>query len=128
MTDTAPDGQYDALLDAIEDGEGYYVECANGHGWLPPRRVCPECGSRELAETPLPGAGEVLTHTTVAVATPQFSEDAPYVTAIAAFGPVNVTGLLRGIEPGDVEVGMSVGVEVGERETTGDRAIVLRAR
>ncbi|PSP84193.1 nucleic acid-binding protein [Halobacteriales archaeon QH_8_68_33] len=128
MTDTARDGAYDDLLDAIEAGEGYYLECANGHGWLPPRRVCPECGSRELVETPLPEAGEVRTYTTVAVATPQFSEDAPYVTAVAAFGPVSVTGLLRGIDPDDVEVGMPVGVEVGERETTGDRLLVFRPR
>jgi uncharacterized OB-fold protein len=77
MSDKARDGQYDDLLDAIADGEGYYVECANGHGWLPPRRVCPECGSRELAETPLPGSGEVATYTTVSVATPQFSADTP---------------------------------------------------
>ena len=128
MSDTARDGAYDDLLDAIEDGEGYYMACANGHGWLPPRRVCPDCGSRELAETPLPDAGEVVTYTTVAVATPQFSEDAPYVTAIVDFGAVQVTGLLRGVDPEDVDVGMSVGVEVGERETTGDRAIVFRPR
>jgi uncharacterized OB-fold protein len=126
MSDAARDGQYDDLLDAIEDGEGYYVECANGHGWLPPRRVCPDCGSRELTETPLPDGGEVVTYTTVAVATPQFSEDAPYVTAIVDFGAVQVTGLLREVDPDDVDVGLAVGVEVGERETTGDRAIVFR--
>jgi len=128
MSDPARDGAYDDLLDAIADGEGYYLECANGHGWLPPRRVCPDCGSRDLEETPLPGAGEVVTYTTVAVPTPQFSEDAPYVTAIVDFGAVQVTGLLRGIEPEEVEVGTSVGVEIGERETTGDRAIVFRPR
>ena len=85
MTDDARDGAYDDFLDAIEAGEGCYLECANGHGWLPLRRVCPECGSRELAETPLPEAGEVRTYTTVAVATPQFSEDAPYVTATVVY-------------------------------------------
>jgi len=128
MSDAARDGAYDDLLDAIAEDEGYYLECANGHGWLPPRRVCPDCGSRDLEATPLPDAGEVVTYTTVAVATPQFSEDAPYVTAIVDFGAVQVTGLLRGVDPEDVEVGMSVGVEIGERETTGDRAIVFRPR
>jgi uncharacterized OB-fold protein len=39
-----------------------------------------------------------------------------------------VTGLLRGVDPDDVEVGMSVGIGIGERETTGDRAIVFRPR
>ena len=128
MTDDARDGAYDDFLDAIEAGEGCYLECENGHGWLPPRRVCPECGSRELAETPLPEAGEVRTYTTVAVATPQFSEDTPYVTAIAAFGPVRVTGIVRGTDPEDVEMGMPVGIAVGERETTGDRLLVFRPR
>jgi uncharacterized OB-fold protein len=128
MSENARDGAYDDLLDAIDEGEGYYLECANGHGWLPPRRVCPDCGSRDLAETPLPDSGEIVTYTAVAVPTPQFSEDAPYVTAIVDFGAVQVTGLLRGVDPDDVEVGMSVGVEVGERETTGDRAIVFRPR
>ena len=71
---------------------------------------------------------EVATYTTVSVATPQFSEDAPYVTAIAAFGPVRVTGIVCGTDPEDVEMGMPVGIDIGERETTGDRAIVFRPR
>lgn len=128
MNDTARDGAYDDLLDAVAAGEGYYLECENGHGWLPPRRICPECRGRELVEAPLPAAGEVETYTTVSVPTPAFSEDAPYTTAIADFGPVSVTGLLRGVDPDDIEVGMSVGVDVGERETTGDRAVVFRPR
>ncbi|MFB6140281.1 MAG: Zn-ribbon domain-containing OB-fold protein [Halosimplex sp.] len=128
MSDNARDGAYDDLLDAIEAGEGYYLECENGHGWLPPRRVCPECRSRDLTETPLPDSGEVATFTTVAVATPQFSADTPYVTAIVDYGPVRVTGLLRDVDPEDVAVGMPVGIGIGERETTGDRAIVFRPR
>ena len=128
MSDKARDGEYDDLLDAIEDGEGYYLTCVNGHGWLPPRRVCPDCGSRELTETPFPDSGEVATYTTVSVATPQFSAYTPYTTAIVDYGPVRVTGLLRGVDPEGVEVGMPVGIEVGERETTGDRAIVFRPR
>ncbi|MDS0277110.1 OB-fold domain-containing protein [Halomicroarcula sp. S1AR25-4] len=128
MTEPAPDGQYDEWLDAIEADDGYYVECANGHGWLPPRRVCPECGSRELRDEPLPDSGDIVTHTTITVATPQFEDDAPYVTAIADFGPVSVTGLVRGVDPEDVEMGAVVGIEVGERETTGDRAVVFRPR
>lgn len=126
MSDRARDGAYDDLLDAIAAGEGYYLACANDHGLLPPRRVCPYCGSRDLAETPLPDSGEVATYTTVSVPTPGFSEDAPYVTAIADFGPLRITGIVRGIDPEDVAVGLTVGVDVGERATTGDRAIVFR--
>lgn len=128
MSDKARDGAFDDWLDAVEEGEGYYVECGNGHGWLPPRRVCPDCGSRDLSEVPLPDAGEVATFTEVSVATPQFSADTPYVTAIVDYGPVRVTGLLRGVDPDEVAVGTPVGIDVGERETTGDRAVVFRPR
>jgi len=122
----ARDGAYDDLLDAIEAGEASYLECGNGHGWLPPRRICPECGSRDLADEPLPDVGELVSFTEVAVPAPAFSDDAPYTTALADFGPVQVTGLLRGAE--DPEVGNVVGIQVGERLTTSDRAIVFRPR
>lgn len=125
---SARDGGYDDWIDAIAGDTGYYLECVNGHGWLPPRRVCPDCGSRDLAEEPLPDAGEIATHTTVYVATPAFEEDAPYVTAVAHFGPVSVTGMVRGVDPEEVAMGDVVGIDVGERETTGDRAVVFRPR
>jgi uncharacterized OB-fold protein len=128
MTETPLNGEYDDWLDAIEDGDGYYVECEAGHGWLPPRSVCPDCGSRTLHDEPLPDSGEIATHTTITVATPQFEDDAPYVTAIADFGPVSITGLVRGVDPEDVSMGDVVGIEVGERETTGERAVVFRPR
>lgn len=128
MSETARDGEFDDLLDAIADGEGYSLECPEGHGSLPPRRVCPECGARDLTETPLPAVGEIRTHTTISVPTPQFSEDAPYVTAIADFDGVGLTGVVRGIDPDEVEIGLTVGVTVGERETTGDRLVVFEPR
>jgi uncharacterized OB-fold protein len=128
MTEPARNGEYDEWLDSVEDGEGYYIECANSHGWLPPRRVCPDCGSRELTPEPLPDSGTIATHTTISVATPQFEDDAPYVTAIADFGPVSITGLVRGVEPDAVAIGDVVGIEVGERVTTGDRAVVFKPR
>ncbi|MHB9285764.1 Zn-ribbon domain-containing OB-fold protein [Halobacteriales archaeon Cl-PHB] len=124
----ARDEAYDDLLDAIEDGESYYIECENGHGWLPPRRICPECGSRELAEEPLPDAGEIETFTTITVAAPEFSDDTPYVTALADFGPVRITGMVEDVDPDDVETGMVVGLDVDERETNDKRLLVFRPR
>lgn len=116
---------YDDLLDAIEEDSGYYLACPNGHGTVPPRRVCPDCGSRELTEQPLPETGEVLVATTISVSGPQFSEDTPYVTAIAEFGDVRLTGLARGADeeptPGD-----TVTIEVGETATENDRVLVFR--
>ena len=129
MSDVVDEG-YDDLLDAVEAGEPYYLECANGHGLLPPRRICPRCGSRELAERALPEAGEIVTSTVVRVATPQFADDVPYVTAIADFGPVSLTGQLRGVEPDPeaVEAVETVGVGIGESATTGQRLLVFEPR
>ncbi|KOX93089.1 nucleic acid-binding protein [Haloarcula rubripromontorii] len=128
MTESAQDGEYDAWLDSIESDDGYYLECSNGHGWLPPRRVCPRCHDQDLARVDLPESGEIASYTTITVPTPQFEDDAPYVTAIADFGPVSVTGLVRGVDPDDVAIGDVVGLDVGERVTTGERVVVFRPR
>lgn len=121
------DEGYDDLLDAIESGEGFYIECPDGHGSLPPRRVCPYCGATELEEVPLPETGDIETFTTVNVASPEFADDTPYVTAVADFGAVRVTGQVRGIDPDGLEVGTEVTPDVGESETTGERVLILRA-
>jgi len=121
------DEGFDDLLDALESGEGFYLECPEGHGSLPPRRVCPHCGATDLEETPLPETGEIETFTTVHVAAPEFADDVPYVTAVADFGGVRLTGQVRGIDSDDLEVGTGVTAEVGESETAGERVLVLRA-
>ncbi|WP_227355117.1 Zn-ribbon domain-containing OB-fold protein [Haladaptatus salinisoli] len=115
---------YDEWLDAVADGEGYYLECENGHGSLPPRRVCPRCGATDLEETPLPETGEVETYTVVHVAAPSFADDAPYTTAVADFGPVRLTG----VADDDVEVGTEVAATVGETETAGERLLLFERR
>lgn len=114
---------FDEWLDAIAAGEAYYLACSEGHGSLPPRRACPVCGDLELTETPLEAPGTVVTFTVVHVPTPQFEGQAPYVTAIAEFGPVRLTGIMRGIEPEAVETGLSVRPDV--REDGDERRVVF---
>lgn len=127
MTDaTETDAGYDEWLDAIESGEAYYLRCPNGHGWLPPRRVCPDCGATDLAEHSLPDTGEIETFTVLHVATPRFDEEVPYVTAIADFGDVRLTGVLRGIETADVTTGLSVEPVLEATETDGEPVLVFR--
>lgn len=122
---TVRDAGYDDWLDAVADGEAYFLACADGHGWLPPRRVCPACGGA-LDREPLAEPGTVETYTVVHVPTPQLADDAPYVTAIARFGPVRVTGFLRGVDLDEAAVGLEVTLDVGTTRTKGDRALVLR--
>lgn len=125
--DDVRDAGFDDFLDALAAADGYYVECANGHGTLPPRRVCPHCGSTDLSEESLPETGEVLTHTQVHVAAPSFVDDAPYVDAVVDFGPVRLTGQVLAA-PEDVAVGSAVEPAVGETETTGERLVVFELR
>ncbi|WP_458185493.1 Zn-ribbon domain-containing OB-fold protein [Haladaptatus sp. NG-WS-4] len=115
---------YDEWLAAIADGEAYYLECENGHGSLPPRRICPECGVSDLEETPLPETGEIETYTVVHVPAPSFADDAPYTTAVVDFGPVRLTG----VADDDVEVGTRVSATVGTTETTGERLLRFERR
>ena len=124
----ARDDGFDDFLDAVESGEGFYLECENGHGSLPPRRLCPYCGATELDEASLPDTGTIETFTVVHVAAPEFAEDTPYVTAVVDFGPVRVTGQLRDVEFDAVETGMNVEIDIGETETAGERILIFRPR
>jgi uncharacterized OB-fold protein len=90
--------------------------------------VCPTCGDADLERAPLAPAGDVETWTLTTVATPEFTDDAPYVTAVASFGPVRLTGVLRGIDADDVERGLTVEAGIEDRETTADPLVVFRPR
>lgn len=137
-TERVRNAGHDDWLDAVESDAGYYLECENGHGLLPPRRVCPHCGSRDITEEPLPESGTVVAQTTVHVPAPSFQGDSPYTTAIAEFGPVQITGQVRrsgaevvdesvegGAEDGaTVENGAEVEISVGETGQ-GERLVVF---
>lgn len=120
------DAGFDDWIDALEQGEPYVLECANGHGSLPPRRVCPDCGSTELTEHPLPEIGTIETVTITHIPTPSFEDDAPYATAIADFGPVRVTGQVVDIDLEAIERGLEVTLEIRRAETTGRRVVAFR--
>jgi uncharacterized OB-fold protein len=122
------DAGYDEWLDAVDDGEGYYLECPEGHGSLPPRAVCPDCGATELDQAPLPDSGTVETYTVCHVGGPSFADEEPYVTAIADFDAVRLTGVVRGADPEDVTVGATVEADVGTNRTTGEDLVALRLR
>ncbi|SEH12435.1 hypothetical protein SAMN04487967_0807 [Natronorubrum sediminis] len=117
------DAGFDEWLDAAEKEEAYYLSCPEGHGSLPPRRVCPDCGATDLEEVDLPDTGEVQTFTVTHVPTPAFEEDAPYATAVASFGSVRITGQIVGIDLEAIENGLEVEIEITVSETTGERVL-----
>lgn len=124
MSDDTRHAGYDDFLDAVEAGEPYYLASASGNGWLPPRYVDPQTGDRELGEQALPKIGELLTYTQTNISGPSFADDTPYVVAIAQFGPVRITGQIRGIDPPDLAIGQEVELTVG-RTATDDERIIL---
>lgn len=124
MSDARNEG-FDDFLDAVEAGEPYYLEGPEGDGWLPPRRIDPATGSRELTEKPLPDTGEVVTHTQTHVASPEFADDAPFIVAIAEFGPVKVTGQLRDVDASDAAIGEEVTMDIEHSETKDKRLVVF---
>ncbi|WP_114577846.1 Zn-ribbon domain-containing OB-fold protein [Saliphagus sp. LR7] len=133
MSDDEPvrDAGFDDWLDALGDGDPYFLECEHGHGSLPPRRVCPEpgCDSTDLEERSLPETGRIESVTVVSVATPAFEADAPFALAVADFGPVSLTGQVRGIESEDAEIGTTVSLELATPGSeTVDRAVAFRPR
>ncbi|PSP76493.1 nucleic acid-binding protein [Halobacteriales archaeon QS_1_68_20] len=130
MTDPSeyPNQGYDEWIDAIAAGEGYHLVCPEGHGSLPPRRICPECGAGGLAEEPLPASGEIETYSVTHVASPRFEDDAPYAIAIATFGDVAITGQVRDVSPENVDAGMVVTVDVDESATDDEPVVVFRPR
>jgi len=117
---------YDEWLDAIDAGEGFYLRSPEGHGSLPPRRVCPHSGSTDLKREPLPETGTIETYSIVHVGATTFEDDTPYISAVVDFGAVELTGVVRGVDPEAVAVGDAVGVTVETRETTDDRLVVFR--
>lgn len=125
MSETRNEG-FDDFLDAVEAGEPYYLEGPDGDGWLPPRRIDPATGSRQLKKKALPETGAVVTFTQTYVASPEFVDDAPFVVAIADFGPVRVTGQIRGIDPDEIEMSQTVKIDIEHAETTDDRLVVFR--
>jgi hypothetical protein len=118
------DDGYDDWLDAVAAGEGYYLVGPEGDACLPPRRVCPATGSPDLTEEPLPASGVIDTFTVIHVATPRYSAETPYATAVASFGPVRLTGLVRGVDPDAVSTGMAVQAVV--TEVGDDRTLAFR--
>ncbi|MFC6954269.1 Zn-ribbon domain-containing OB-fold protein [Halorubellus litoreus] len=119
-----PVQSYEAFCAAIEAGEGFYLECPDGHGSVPPRRVCPDCGAQSLTTRAIPEIGRIRAQTVVHVATPAFEDRVPYVSALADFGPVTLTGVVVETTPDAVEHGTEVTVGV-ERSDDRDRPTLV---
>ncbi|MDH5450813.1 MAG: Zn-ribbon domain-containing OB-fold protein [Candidatus Bathyarchaeota archaeon] len=89
------------------------AQCDNcGTLLVPPRPVCTNCLSKNLEWIKLKPKGKLLTYTVIHVASPRFQSLAPYAVGIVKLedGP-NLPGMIKGIEPENIKVGMDVLVD-----------------
>jgi uncharacterized OB-fold protein len=85
-------------------------KCGNLH--LPPRPVCAKCLSTILKWTELEKRGKLLTFTVIHVTPSQFQSMAPYTVGIVELKDgLKLPGMVRGIEPEEIEVGMDLEVD-----------------
>lgn len=111
---------YEEWLDALADGEGFYLQGPNG-ATVPPATTA---ASGSLERRPLPDTGSVEAASAIQVPHPDFADDAPYAIAVASFGPVRLTGQVRGIDPAEVERGLAVEA-TAVSSADGDRLVGL---
>lgn len=128
MSDEGSNGGHAAWLDAIESNHGFYLECPNDHGWVPPRRVCKTCGSETLDRVPLSTTGRIVTYTEIHVPAPRFEHRDRVVVAIADFGAVSITGRLDHTATDVIEQGTAVELDVEQSATTDERIVTFHPR
>lgn len=87
-------------------------KCGKIH--LPPRPLCNNCFSTEFDWIELPTKGKLLTYTVIHVAPPQFQGMAPYAVGIIQLEKdINLPGMIRGIAPEQIKIGMSLEIDFG---------------
>lgn len=99
---------FSAFAERIDDGDPYYLACpACDASALPPRTVCPDCGTRSLTERSLSDSATVTAATRIHSTIPAFAGETPYTVVIARFDEgVQLTGQLR--DAADVSRGEAV--------------------
>ena len=83
-----------------------------GNLLLPPRPMCTKCLSTDLKWIELEKRGKLLTYTVIHVAPTQFQSMAPYTVGIVKLkDDLKLPGMIRGINPEEIEVGMELEVD-----------------
>ena len=124
MTDHETGGErYGQFLDAVADGEGYYLVDRDGDGFLPPKVTDAFGSAGDLTRRPLPETGKIEAVTVVSVPPSGFADDVPYALAVVDMGPVRLTGQVCGADPEAVAVGQTVSPTVLTAETTDERLL-----
>ncbi len=110
-----PDGRNADFYRHAATGRLHLQQCTScSHYHHPPRYLCRECGSAELAFAPSAGTGRVfswtVTHRPVDAA---WAAEIPYATVVVEMdaGP-RLVGALRDLDPAELELDLPVRVEI----------------
>ncbi len=94
---------------------GRCTTCGKIH--LPPRPLCDNCYSKSFEWTPIAPEGKLLTYTIIHIAPAQFQSMAPYAVGIVQFeGGLKMPGMIRGVTPEKIKIGMEVTMDFGKCE------------
>jgi len=113
MTETQTVFGIESFYKFVGEGKLMAAKCNKcGQTLLPPRPVCTNCYSKDLSWVELKGRGKLLTYTVIHVAPKQFEALAPYPVGIVKLeGGPQLLGMIRGIEPDKIKIGMTLTVD-----------------
>jgi hypothetical protein len=95
---------------------GKCKQCGKVH--LPPRPLCDNCFSKEFEWVEVPRRGKLLTYTVIHVAPTQFQSMVPYAVGIVELEKgVKIPGMITGIAPAQLKIGMDLTIDFGTRGT-----------
>lgn len=119
---------FDTFTETIASGEQQYRSCeACGDSTLPPRQICPTCGSTKLTQKPLSDRGEIVSFTEISITIPKFHGETPYTVVLVELGEeIILTGQLRETTASDVAIGDEVVLDT-ERHDDGVALITFRS-
>jgi len=113
MSEGQPAFGIESFYKFVGEGKLMGVKCNKcGEVMLPPRPVCTKCYSKDLQWVELKGRGQLLTYTVIHVSPKQFEALAPYPVGIVKLEDGSqLLGMIRGVEPDKIKVGMSLTVD-----------------
>lgn len=100
------------------------TECLKcGMKFIGPRKICPNCGSRELRDVKLSKTGKIYSYTVIRIPPTERVYDKPYVMAIVELDDgCKLTAEIVDCRPEEVKIGMPVEAvfrKIGEENEAG---------
>jgi len=84
---------------------------------VPPRALCPKCGSTDIRWAKLKGTGKLLTYSVVHVASPAFQSSVPYAVGIVQLAEgAKLPGMIR-TDLKDLRIGLNLKVAFEPRQS-----------